>query len=113
MRTIMHVDMDAFFAAVEILDNPLYAGKPVIVGGRKDSRRGVVSTASYEARKFGVRSAMPIAKAVILCPHGIYIPGRMERYQEVSEGLKDFSGVLDRKSTRLNSSHVAISYAVF
>src|SRR5690625_2753929 len=84
MRTIMHIDMDAFFAAVEILDNPEYAGKPVIVGGRKDSRRGVVSTASYEARKFGVRSAMPIAKAVILCPHGIYIPGRMERYQEVS-----------------------------
>lgn len=85
MRTIMHVDMDAFFAAVEILDNPLYAGKPVIVGGRKDSPRGVVSTASYEARKFGVRSAMPISQAVVLCPHGIYVPGRMKRYQEISQ----------------------------
>lgn len=85
MRTIMHVDMDAFFAAVEILDNPLYAGKPVIVGGRKDSPRGVVSTASYEARKFGVRSAMPISQAVVLCPHGIYVPGRMNRYQEISQ----------------------------
>ncbi|NMB01079.1 MAG: DNA polymerase IV [Firmicutes bacterium] len=87
MRTIMHVDMDAFFAAVEILDNPEYAGKPVIVGGYKDSPRGVVSTASYEARKYGVRSAMPIARAAVLCPQGIFIPGRMKRYQEVSEKI--------------------------
>lgn len=85
MRTIMHVDMDAFFAAVEILDQPEYAGKPVIVGGRKDSARGVVSAASYEARKFGIHSAMPIAKAIVLCPNGIYIPSRMARYQEVSK----------------------------
>lgn len=84
MGTIMHVDMDAFFAAVEILDNPHYAGKPVIVGGHKDSKRGVVSTCSYEARKYGIHSAMPITKAVALCPHGIFIPGRMKRYQEVS-----------------------------
>lgn len=84
MATIMHVDMDAFFAAVEVADNPEYAGKPLIVGGYKDSRRGVVSTCSYEARKYGIHSAMPIAKAVTLCPHGIYIPGRMARYQEVS-----------------------------
>ena len=84
MRTIMHVDMDAFFAAVEVLDHPEYIGKPLIIGGRKDSPRGVVSTASYEARKFGVHSAMPIAKAAVLCPDGIFIPGRMARYQEVS-----------------------------
>ncbi len=84
MGTIMHVDMDAFFAAVEILDNPQYAGKPVIVGGHKDSKRGVVSTCSYEARKYGIHSAMPISRAVALCPHGIFIPGRMKRYQEVS-----------------------------
>ncbi len=87
MATIMHVDMDAFFAAVEVLDNPEYAGKPLIVGGYKDSRRGVVSTCSYEARQYGVHSAMPIAQAVALCPHGIFIPGRMGRYREVSEKI--------------------------
>lgn len=99
MATIMHVDMDAFFAAVEILDNPEYAGKPLIIGGYKDSRRGVVSTCSYEARKYGVRSAMPIAQAVALCPHGIFIPGRMARYREVSEKIHaifpEFSPVVE------------------
>ena len=99
MRTIMHVDMDAFFAAVEVLDNPEYAGKPLIIGGYKDSPRGVVSTASYEARKFGVRSAMPISRAAVLCPHGIFIPGRMYRYQEVSEQVHsifpEFSPVVE------------------
>lgn len=89
MRTIMHVDMDAFFAAVEVLDHPEYSGKPLIIGGRKDSPRGVVSTASYEARKFGVHSAMPISRAAILCPQGIFIPGRMHRYQEVSREIHD------------------------
>ena len=89
MRTIMHVDMDAFFAAVEVLDNPEYAGKPLIVGGRKDSPRGVVSTASYEARKFGVHSAMPIAKAAALCPDGIFVSGRMARYREVSTQIQN------------------------
>ena len=89
MRTIMHVDMDAFFAAVEVLDHPEYQGKPLIIGGRKDSPRGVVSTASYEARKFGVHSAMPIAKAAMLCPEGIFIPGRMGRYQEISRQIQD------------------------
>ena len=69
------------------LDNPEYAGKPLIVGGYKDSRRGVVSTCSYEARQYGVHSAMPIAQAVALCPHGIFIPGRMGRYREVSEKI--------------------------
>lgn len=88
VRTIMHVDMDAFFASVEVLDQPQYAGKPVIVGGRKDSVRGVVSAASYEARKYGIHSAMPIAKAAALCPEGIFIPGRMQRYQEVSRQIQ-------------------------
>lgn len=81
-RTILHIDMDAFFAAVEQADNPALKGKPVIVGGAK---RGVVSTASYEARKYGVRSAMPIFEAKRRCPQGIFLPVRMERYQEVSQ----------------------------
>lgn len=89
MSTILHVDMDAFFAAVEILDNPEYQGKPVIVGGRKDSKRGVVSTCSYEARAYGVHSAMPIQQAVKLCPNAIFIPGRMSRYQEVSQKIHE------------------------
>jgi len=99
MRTIMHVDMDAFFAAVEVLDHPEYAGKPLIIGGYKDSPRGVVSTCSYEARKYGVRSAMPLSRAALLCPHGIFIPGRMHRYQEVSEQVHsifpEFSPVVE------------------
>ena len=89
MATIMHVDMDAFFAAVEVMDHPEYAGKPLIIGGEKSSRRGVVSTCSYEARKFGVHSAMSIPRAVQLCPHWIYIPGRMDRYQEISRRIHE------------------------
>ena len=88
-----HVDLDAFFASVEQLDNPAYRGKPVIVGGL--GRRGVVSTASYEARKFGVHSAMPIARARSLCPHGIFLKTRMQRYHEKSQEImaifKNFS----------------------
>jgi DNA polymerase-4 len=82
-RWILHVDMDAFFAAVEILDRPELAGKPVIVGGTAEGH-GVVSTASYEARKFGVHSAMPAAQAVRLCPHGIFLAPRHERYTAAS-----------------------------
>ena len=82
-KHILHLDMDAFYPSVEILDNPALKGKPVIVGGSKE--RGVVSSASYEARKFGVHSAQPIAKAKRLCPHGIFLPVRMSRYQEVSK----------------------------
>jgi len=84
-RWIMHVDMDAFFASIEQLDHPEYKGHPVIVGGL--SSRGVVATCSYEARKFGVHSAMPISRAKKLCPDGIYVYPRMDRYKEVSEQI--------------------------
>jgi len=84
-RWVMHVDMDAFFAAVEIHDNPKLKGKPVIVGG--SSERGVVATCSYEARKYGVHSAMSSVLAHKLCPEAIYIKPRMARYQEVSKRI--------------------------
>src|SRR5437762_6972087 len=80
-RTILHVDLDAFFAAVEQRDRPELRGKPVIVGGGGPNDRGVVSTASYEARKFGVRSAMPLRTAAALCPHGIFVPVDGRKYQ--------------------------------
>ena len=82
-RTILHLDMDSFFAAIEQLDHPEWRGKPLVVGSPPD-QRGVVSTASYEARVFGVHSAMPSRTAGRLCPHGIFVPPRMERYEEVS-----------------------------
>ena len=81
----MHVDMDAFFASIEQLDHPECEGHPVIVGGL--SSRGVVATCSYEARKFGVHSAMPISRAKKLCPDGIYVYPRMDRYKEVSHQI--------------------------
>ncbi len=80
----LHADLDAFFASVEQLDHPEYRGKPVIVGGKPEDKRSVVSTASYEARVFGVHSAMPVAKAYQLCPQGIFVHGRMKRYSELS-----------------------------
>ena len=80
---ILHIDMDAFYASVEEQDNPNLKGKPVIVGGL--SNHGIVTTANYKARKYGVHSAMPIFIAKIKCPHGCYISPRMKRYKEVSE----------------------------
>ena len=80
----LHVDLDAFYSSVEQLDNPEYRGRPVIVGGLPSDARSVVSTCSYEARKFGVHSAMPIAKAYRLCPGGIFLRGRMKRYLDKS-----------------------------
>ena len=82
-RKIIHIDMDAFFAAVEQRDFPAYRDKPVIVGGSPDSR-GVVATCSYEARRYGIHSAMPSAHAYRLCPHAVFIKPRFDAYKEAS-----------------------------
>jgi DNA polymerase-4 len=84
VRAILHADLDAFYASVEVLDDPSLRGRPVIVGGRKGDR-GVVSAASYEARRFGVHSAMPLRTAARLCPDGVFVPGHFERYRALSE----------------------------
>lgn len=124
-RWIMHVDMDAFFASVEVLDNPDFIGKPVIVGGQ--SMRGVVSTCSYEARSYGVHSAMPMVQAKRLCPNGIYVTCRMQRYLEISNQIMhifhEFSPLVEQLSIdeafldisgmeRLYGSHKQIGFLV-
>jgi len=88
-RIIMHVDMDSFFASVEIRRDPSLAGRPVIVGAdpKGGAGRGVVSTCSYEARRYGVHSGMPISRAYTLCPHGIYLPTNHPLYSRVSAGI--------------------------
>src|SRR5947199_10062661 len=91
MRSILHVDMDAFYASVEQLDHPEYKGKPVIVGAnpKEGKGRGVVAACSYEARKFGVHSALPISRAWKLCPEGVYVRPRMKRYMEMSAQIME------------------------
>ncbi|HLY35646.1 MAG TPA: DNA polymerase IV [Candidatus Limnocylindria bacterium] len=91
MRTILHADLDAFYASVEVLDDPSLRGRPVIVGGRP-GERGVVSAASYEARTFGVHSAMPLRTAARLCPQGVFVPGHPDRYRELSDRVMRIFG---------------------
>src|SRR5882762_8072088 len=88
-RKIIHIDMVAFYASVEQRDNPEYKGKPLVVGGSPEGRGGVVAAASYEARKFGVRSAMSSKKAVELCPHLIFVRPRFDVYKQVSNHIRE------------------------
>ena len=101
MLTIFHVDMDAFFVSVEELYDPSLKGKAVVVGGRADER-GVVAAASYEARKFGVHSAMPLRTAAKMCPHAIFLDGHPERYRQesvrVHAVLQEFSPLVEMAS---------------
>src|SRR5450755_3061417 len=98
---ILHVDMDAFFVSVELLERPELIGKAVVVGGRPD-QRGVVTAASYEARKFGVQSAMPLRTAAKLCPHAVFLDGHHRKYGEWSDRvagiLAEFSPIVEMVS---------------
>lgn len=89
VRKIIHIDMDAFYAAVEQRDFPAYRGKPLVVGGSPEGRGGVVATASYEARKFGIKSAMTSKKAQQLCPYAIFVRPRFDAYKEVSRKIRE------------------------
>ncbi len=88
-RKIIHIDMDAFYASVEQRDFPGYRGMPIVVGGSPEGRGGVVATASYEARKFGIRSAMPSKTAQRLCPDAIFVFPRFDAYKAVSRHIRE------------------------
>ena len=105
-KTIFHVDMDAFFVSVEELFDPSLLGKAVVVGGQRDER-GVVSAASYEARKFGVHSAMPLRTAAKLCPQAIFVNGHPARYRECSEKVY---GVLSSFSPQVEMASIDEAY---
>lgn len=103
-RTIVHVDMDAFFTSVEVRDRPDLKGKPVVVGAdpKGGLGRGVISAASYEARKFGVKSAQPVSTAYRLCPEAIFMPHRFDRYREVSDEVMEVLGNFSEKLLRMS-----------
>ncbi len=106
MRTIFHLDMDAFFVSVEELFDPSLKGKPVVVGGKAD-QRGVVSAASYAARKFGVHSAMPLRTAYKLCPQAIFVEGHPDRYRECSQQVFE---VMNRFSPKVEMASIDEAY---
>ncbi len=106
-RRILHIDMDAFFASVEQVRNPELQGKPLIIGGDKTDVRGVVSTASYEARAYGIHSAMPLAEAKRRCPHGIFMRGNFALYQQASEKVH---AVLDTVSPLVEMASIDEAY---
>jgi DNA polymerase IV len=118
-RIILHVDMDAFFAAIEQLDHPEFRGRPVVVGAdpQGGKGRGVVSTCSYEARAFGIHSAMPVSKAYKLCPHAVYTFPRGKRYLQVSKKimavLEEFSPDVEPLSIDEAFLDISTSYKIF
>ncbi|WP_447968202.1 DNA polymerase IV [Nitrospira sp. M1] len=119
MRSILHVDMDAFYASIEQRDNPAYRGQPVVVGANPQNGkgRGVVSAASYEARTFGIHSAMPISHAYRRCPSAVFLPVRMARYEEVSKRLFEiflrYTDLVEPLSVDEAFLDVTGSYALF
>lgn len=104
---VLHIDMDAFFASVEQVRNPALRGKPLIIGGAAGDKRGVVSTASYEARRYGVHSAMPLTEARRLCPHGIYMRGHFAHYQAAS---RQVLAILKTVSPRVEIASIDEAY---
>ena len=106
-RRILHIDMDAFFASVEQVLHPELRGKPLIVGGDKTDTRGVVCTASYEARVYGIHSAMPLVQAKRLCPHGIFMRGNFEHYRAASEKVR---AILETVSPLVEAASIDEAY---
>ncbi|MHA1867573.1 MAG: DNA polymerase IV [Candidatus Heimdallarchaeaceae archaeon] len=104
---ILYMDLDAFYASVEIRDNPSLVGKPVIIGGNPETKRGVVSTCSYEARKFGIHSGMPINQALELCPEVIILRGNFQLYSQVSKNIME---ILEKYSPTLKVSSIDEAY---